>query len=154
MVQRSEGQFESQGGAKTPAQPAGTATMPGGLRRQILRFGIVGAVGFVVNVGMVEWLARSIGPIWAQVLAFPVAASVTWWLNRRYTFGVSRQAWHREWLHYILANAFGWAVINGVYFLLVLHFTLMYRHPSLALAVGAVLGMALNFAASKWIVFK
>jgi putative flippase GtrA len=123
------------------------------LHQQILRFGIVGVVGFVVNAGMVEWLARSIGPIWAQALAFPVAVTVTWWLNRRYTFGASRHVWHREWLRYVAANALGWGANNGVYFLLIFKFPLAYQYPSLAVAAGSLAGMVFNFAISKWIVF-
>jgi putative flippase GtrA len=124
------------------------------LHQQILRFGIVGVIGFVVNAGMVEWFARPIGPIWSQVLAFPAAATVTWWLNRCYTFGISRHVWHREWLRYMSANALGWIANNGIYFLLIFKFPLAYQYPSMAVAAGSLAGMVFNFAISKWIVFK
>jgi putative flippase GtrA len=82
----------------------------------------VGAIVFIINAGIVEWLARSIGPIWAQALAFPIAASIAWWLNRRYTFGPSHNVWHREWLRYAVANMLGWFATNGVYFFLSCNF--------------------------------
>ncbi len=124
------------------------------LHLQILRFGIVGLVGFVVNAGLVEWLNNTIGPIWAQVLAFPVAVTVTWLLNRRYTFGTSCHIWYLEWLRYIFANALGWSANNGVYFLLIFKFPVAYQYPSLAVAAGSLAGMGFNFVLSKWIVFN
>lgn len=57
-----------------------------------------------IHAGVVEALALSIGPVWAQVFAFPFAASAAWWLNRQFTFGPSARTWRREWLRYIAAN--------------------------------------------------
>ena len=147
MIETPKAEAES-----TPASPG--VMHQASLRAQILRFGVVGILGFVVNAGMVEGLARSIGPVWAQALAFPVAASVTWWLNRRYTFGASRHAWHWEWLRYVTSNALGWSANNGIYFLLILKFSMIYQHPTLAVAAGSLAGMVFNFAVSKWLVFK
>ena len=124
------------------------------LQRQILRFGLVGIVGFIVNAGMVEWLSVSIGPLWAQLFSFPCAATVTWWLNRRYTFGASRHVWHREWMRYVTANALGWAANNGMYLTLILKFSLAFHHPALAVAAGSLADMILNFGISKWVVFR
>ena len=124
------------------------------LRGQVLRFGVVGVIGFIVNAGLVEGPAGVITPIWAQVIAFPAAATTTWWLNRHYTFGRSQNDWHVEWLRYVGANAGGWIANNGVYFALILNIPLMYRHASLAVAAGSLAGMMLNFSASKWLVFK
>lgn len=58
-------------------------------QKQILRFVIVGFFGYLVNAGLVELLALTAGPILAQAIAFPAAVSLTWWLNRHYTFGAS-----------------------------------------------------------------
>ncbi|WP_446809408.1 GtrA family protein [Methylomonas sp. 2BW1-5-20] len=124
------------------------------LLQQIWRFGLVGVVGYVVNAGLVESLVLSMGPIRAQMLAFPAAVTVTWWLNRRYTFGASHRSIHREWLRYVLANTLGWAANNGAYLWMIFSIPMAYQHPSLAVAVGSVAGMVLNFSASRLIVFK
>jgi putative flippase GtrA len=154
MLHQPESQAEPSSSLKSQETPAGVAVRQGSLCGQILRFGVAGVIGFVVNAGIVGGLAHSIGPILAQVLAFPVAATVTWWLNRRYTFGASQQEWHREWLRYVTANALGWSTNNGVYFLLILQSALMYKHPTLAVATSSLMGMFFNFAISKWVVFK
>lgn len=122
--------------------------------RQFFRFFLVGTAGFLVNAGIVELLAHSAKPITAQILAFPVAVTVTWWLNRRYTFGASRHAIHHEWLRYAFGNLLGWTANNGVYVWYVLHSAVAYRHPSIAVAAGSIAGMFLNFAMSRWLVFR
>jgi putative flippase GtrA len=124
------------------------------LQWQIVRFAAVGTGGFVVNAGLVTALAGSIGPFWAQAVAFPIALSVTWWLNRRFTFGRSHRVWHAEWARYAGANTVGWLANNAVYFLLVLSSAAMYRHPALAVAAGSLTGMIFNFVGSKLVVFK
>lgn len=124
------------------------------LRDEMLRFGLVGVVGFVVNAGLVEAFAAFIGPAWAQAIAFPAAVTTTWWLNRRYTFAASRYHWRHEWLRYAGANMLGWIANNGVYFLLILNVAFIWRHASIAVAAGSLAGMVFNFAASKWLVFR
>ncbi|POR55910.1 putative flippase GtrA [Paraburkholderia eburnea] len=122
--------------------------------QQFFRFFLVGSAGFVVNAVLVELLVHLTKPVTAQLLAFPVAVTVTWWLNRRYTFGASRHALHYEWLRYVFGNIFGWIINNGVYIWFVLHVPLTALHPAIAVAVGSVAGMFLNFAMSRWLVFR
>jgi len=124
------------------------------LPKQFSRFASVGVLGFLVNAAVVESLSPRFGPFWAQCLAFPTAATVTWWLNRRFTFGASQRTLHQEWLHYVFANSFGWLANNGVYLYLVLHLAVAYQHPVIAVAAGSLAGMLLNFVASRWIVFR
>lgn len=137
-----------------PANRQGDVPGAARLLRQMWRFLLVGTAAFVVNAGLVELLVRSIGPVWAQVMAFPVAASVAWWLNRRYTFGASGRSLGSEWLHYIVANALGWLLNNGVYLLCVYRFAVAARHPSLAVAAGSIAGMVANFILSRQLVFR
>ena len=124
------------------------------LYRQIWRFGLVGVVGYIVNAGMVEMLVQSMGPVKAQMWAFPAAVTVTWWLNRQFTFGASAHRLHHEWLRYVLANLLGWAANNGCYLWMIFSVPLAYQHPAIAVAVGSLAGMVLNFSASRLIVFK
>ncbi len=124
------------------------------LLQQVWRFGIVGVIGYIVNAGIVELLAPNWGPLYAQILAFPIAASMTWWFNRHFTFGASERTIHREWLQYLLANSLGWVVNNGAYVWIIFNSVLAYQHPSLAVAAGSLAGMIFNFTMSKWLVFN
>ena len=153
MAQKSENQGEKAPATHTTQAASEAQPKHGLLRGQILRFGVVGMIGFVVNASLVEALAHATGPLLAQALAFPVAASATWWLNRTYTFGASNQQPHHEWLRYMLANSVGWLVNNAVFIAVVLTVPVAYAHPSIAVAVGSVAGMFFNFVASKKLVF-
>lgn len=124
------------------------------LLQQIWRFGLVGILGYVVNAGLVEAFVSALGPVKAQVLAFPAAVSVTWWLNRRFTFGASRHSWPQEWLRYVFANLLGWLANNGLYLWTVFNFASAYQHPAIAVAAGSLAGMIFNFSTSRFIVFK
>lgn len=116
---------------------------------QFLRFALVGFVGFIVNGGIVFVLAPHTGPLFAQLAAFPAAATATWLLNRRYTFGASPRPLWQEWGRYIAANGVGWLANNGVYVLAVELFPAVHGHPVFAVAAGSVAGALLNFGGSK-----
>lgn len=71
--------------------------MAGGLIGQILRFGAVGAVGFVVDGGLLWALtAHGMDAYVARAISFPVAVVVTWLLNRNWTFRATRAGSRRR----------------------------------------------------------
>jgi putative flippase GtrA len=131
-----------------------TQNRSAGVAKQAGAFALVGVLGYLVNAGLVELLVGDWGAVWAQVVAFPVAVTVTWWLNRRYTFASDNPKRTREWLRYVAANSLGWLINNGAYLWMVWHMPLAAQHPSLAVAVGSLLGMVFNFSGSRWLVFK
>lgn len=54
---------------------------------QFLRFLIVGSVGFVIDAGVLVLLVyRNIDPYWGRVISFTCAVSITFLLNRGWTF--------------------------------------------------------------------
>ncbi|WP_431307172.1 GtrA family protein [Acidithiobacillus acidisediminis] len=123
----------------------------------MVRFGISGVAGFLVDAGLVALCTQvlSIGPILAQVIAFSVAVTVTWLINRHWTFAEhASDRWLYELARYVTANSVGAAANNAVYVSLVLTITAFSKDPVLAVAAGSLAGMSLNFASSKLIVFK
>lgn len=124
------------------------------LLRQLWRFGLVGVVGFVVNAVLVEICASYTGPVIAQLIAFPAAATCTWLMNRRFTFGSMAAISFSEWLRYMGANSTGLMVNNGVYFILIFMFPFAFENPSTAVAAGSISGLVFNFATIKLYVFK
>ncbi|MCC4300242.1 GtrA family protein [Aurantimonas coralicida] len=121
---------------------------------QMGRFALVGVAGFAINALIVHLVVPTIGPIWAQAIAFPVAVTATWWLNRRYTFDPSHKGWLAEWAQYVGANVLGWLATNLTYLMLIVTMSYLYDRPLIALAVGAAAGMGLNFVASRRLVFR
>jgi len=84
---------------------------------ELVYFSIAGVAGFLVDAGIV-WLFTMAGadPFTAQMVAFTLAVTVTWLLNRRFTFAHHASPnWVREWMHYVAANSVGAIVNNGVY---------------------------------------
>jgi len=124
------------------------------LLQQLGRFSVVGGAAFLVNALLVELLARFADPFQAQLIAFPAAATVAWWLNRRYTFGPSGQSLHREWARYLLANGIGALINNATYLAMVCSLPFAYNQPSLAVAAGSLTALAANFLLPRHLVFK
>jgi len=124
---------------------------------EITRFGISGVAGFAVDAGLVALLtgALGLGPIIAQAIAFAAAVTVTWLINRHWTFAAhASDRWLHEWTRYVAANSIGAIVNNGVYVALVLTETMFSKEPILAIVAGSIAGMGFNFASAKMVVYK
>jgi putative flippase GtrA len=126
------------------------------LLRQFLMFGLVGVAGLISDTATVYALRGAIGLYAAGLVAYLSGATTTWALNRVWTFrGRGGGApLVRQWLAFLGANAFGFALNRGTYAALVLLFPLADRNPVIATSAGAIAGMFVNFAASKRLVFK
>ena len=76
-----------------------------GIGVEFLKFGVVGAIGFVFDTATVYGLRSSVGIYAAGFLAYGVAATVTWGLNRVWTFrGRGAGPAHRQWATFLAAN--------------------------------------------------
>lgn len=125
--------------------------------RQLLRFGVAGVLGFVVDAGVLYLLAPVFGWYGARVLSFWAAATATWLFNRRYTFadGAARGGGlGREYGAYLLAMLGGAALNYGVYALTLRVLPPAPWVPLAGVALGSVAGMGLNFASARWLVFR
>lgn len=125
------------------------------LAMQFFRFGVVGTLGFLVNTGVVYATRGVLGLYGAGTLAYPVAATFTWAVNRVWTFrGQGSGPAHHQWAKFLVANLVG-AVLNlGTYFLFVTVSETAATYPVIAVAAGAIAGMFVNFALSRSMVFR
>lgn len=124
---------------------------------QLVQFGISGVAGFLVDAGIVALCTQAVGmrPIPSQAVAFSVAVTVTWLINRHWAFAEdASDKWVQELVRYVVANSFGAAVNNGVFAILVLTAMLFRRNPILAVAIGSLASMAFNFLSYKSLVFS
>lgn len=130
---------------------------------QILRFGIVGAIGFLVDAGLLHAMLKlGLGYYGGRVVSFLAAATTTWILNRSFTFRrESSLAAHPalthpagEWLAYLGLMVIGGVVNYGTYALSVAFSDPVRRYPALGVALGSIIGMAINFWTSKTMVFE
>jgi putative flippase GtrA len=122
---------------------------------QFLMFGSVGTVGFLVDTATVYALRRDLGLYGAGMAAYVVAATVTWILNRVWTFrGVGSGPVHHQWARFLVVNLGGFALNRGAYALLVTFVALCAEQPVYAVGAGAIAGMFVNFSLNRTMVFR
>jgi putative flippase GtrA len=122
--------------------------------RQFLSFSAIGALGFVVDSSVLYLgLELGLGLRWGRVLSYLVAVTVTWALNRRFTFGASRHRPMIEWARFAATQLGGAALNLGTYFALIAASRLVTRFPVVGVAAGSLAGLAVNFAVARAFVF-
>jgi putative flippase GtrA len=125
------------------------------LAGQFIRFGIVGGIGFVVDTATVYGLRHDLGLYGAGMVAYGVAASGNWLLNRLWTFrGHGSQPAHRQWAMFMLTNLAGFVLNRGTYAILVTFVAAAAEQPVIATAAGAMAGLLVNFNLSRRLVFR
>lgn len=129
---------------------------------ELMKFGFVGGLGFIVDIGVFNLLqhgpvALLAGePIAAKIASVSVAMIVTWLGNRLWTFARQRTSTKaREFVGFVVVNIGGMAI--AVLCLWVSRYVLGYTSPLAdnisANVVGLVLGTAFRYFAYKHLVF-
>lgn len=126
------------------------------MKHRILPFAFAGAVGFVVDAGLLLLLNPLLGPFAGRLFSFLGAVLTTWVINRNFAF--ADRAGHRnllaEFVRYVLAMLPG-AAVNWLAYTI----TIALAPPgpvtlTLAVAAGSLAGMATNLTAANFWVFK
>ena len=122
---------------------------------QFMMFGAVGIVGFLADTATVYALRYQFGLYGAGVVAYGVAASVNWILNRTWTFrGQGSGPAHHQWARFLVVNLGGFILNRGTYALLVGLVPFCAAEPVYAVGAGALAGMFLNFSLNRTMVFR
>jgi len=93
----------------------------------------------------------------ARGCSFTCAATTTWLINRIITFAAPRRRPRRlaaEWTAYFSASVAGGCINYLVFVLGVSLFPLLHRIPTVAVALGSLAGMILNFLLYSRYVFR
>ncbi|NHZ78749.1 GtrA family protein [Massilia sp. CCM 8695] len=125
------------------------------LGTQVLRFGVAGVAGLLVDLAVLE-LARRAGmnPYAGRAASFLCAVFATWQINRRYTFHPAGISLWTEWWRYLLAMSGGGAVNVATYSAIVWSFPNVPHILSWGVCAGSLAGMAVNFVGARWFVFQ
>lgn len=131
--------------------PAAVASLP-----PIVRFGLVGVVGFAVDGGLLQLLVSwaGWGPIEARAVSFPSAVLATWALNRVVTFQDANGSLLRSLGRYVMVSLGGASANFAVYSALVLGSATMAAVPIIPFAVASAVGLVFNYLGSKHFAFK
>ena len=123
---------------------------------KFIRFGLVGAVGFIVDASVLIFLVKvlTLAPLPGRIISFLTAATVTFVLNQRFTFKLGESFSLRRWFYYVTTTAAGALVNVGVYELWIRHFGTSALDLALGAAVGSLAAMTINFSISNTWVFQ
>ncbi len=124
-----------------------------GMRRpanwlQLVRFGLVGGVGFIVNVAVYALFVHSVGLDYraASVVAWLVAVMNNFVLNRYWTFDASEGRAHFQAMRFLVVSLVA-EVCSLLLLTLLVEGAGIAKIPAQALAVAA--SMPLNFLGNK-----
>ncbi len=122
----------------------------------LLRFSLVGGIGFVVDGGLLQWLVSGFewGPIAARAVSFPAAVLATWWLHRGFTFPEHGASLLRSLGRYLAVSLLGTGVNFGLYTGLVLAFAAMAAQPIVPFAIASMAALAFNYLGSRHFAFR
>lgn len=128
------------------------------IRRELLRFGVVGAACFVIEVGLFNLFLHTVlsdKVTTSKIIAATIATVCAWLGNRYYTFKHrATGAVQREVLLFFAAN--GLAIAVGSAWLAFTHYTLGYDTrlaDNLSNLVGIAIGTLIRFTAYHFVVF-
>lgn len=126
------------------------------VRRQLPRFAIIGGLGFLIDASILTALVTGMGmgPVSARGVSFSVAVTVTWYLNRKWAFGVDRGVPRGpEYARYLSVQIIGAAINLAVYLVVTMLHPQLGQIPVIPLAIGSGVAMVFNFIAARYWVF-
>jgi putative flippase GtrA len=124
---------------------------------RFMRFGLVGALGFVVDAGVMQLLVSfaGMGAIESRAVSIPTAVFATWLLNRSFTFGkTSEDPALASLLRYAAVSAGGATINFLVYTALVLASSTLAAWPMIPLAIASIVALVFNYLGSKHFAFR
>jgi putative flippase GtrA len=120
----------------------------------LTRFIAVGAAGLSLNIVIVYLLRQHIGLVPARVISYLAAFTMTWFLNRSFTFHSKDPKKIKQWGRYAsiyICTGF----LHIIFFaFLVTHFIFLNHYPIWAILITAAFIAFINFSLSKRFAFK
>jgi putative flippase GtrA len=125
--------------------------------RQIVAFSAVGVMAFFVDAAVLyAGIALGLGLVGGRVVSYLAAVTVSWALNRYYTFSAcSPQPLLAQWARFAFTQLSGATLNLGTYYLLLaIAHPVVVRWPVLAVAAGSLAGLSINFIVARLYVFR
>ncbi len=121
-----------------------------------LRFGLVGAAGFVVDALVLQaGLALDQPAQAARIASILVAMQATFALNDAFVFRRHRRRpLHHRWLGFMAANAFGAVCSYAIFVALIQSGLAWVSEPLPALGVASAVSWTVNYAGSRLLAFR
>lgn len=123
---------------------------------QLVRFAVVGGAGFIVDASVLTSLVKfTVMDLYSsRAISFILAVSVTWYLNRVWTFKTAKNKRQgAEYARHILVQVIGALINLSVYVYCIESVEQMARYPVFPLAIGALIALVFNYFFSRKLVF-
>jgi putative flippase GtrA len=122
--------------------------------KKLLRFGIAGGLGFIVDAGVLALLLHTtpLGPFLARLIAIALAMVTTWVFNRTFTFEKSGDSLAAEGFRYGSVGITAALVNYGLYSALLL--TMPDLQPLAAMVFATAASMFFSFFGYSRFVFR
>jgi putative flippase GtrA len=112
---------------------------------QLVKFGTVGATGYVVNLAVYA-LLLGIGPHKAALVSFVVSAANNYWWNRHWTFAGAKGHFAYQGARFLTVSCAA-LLVNQLFLFVFLEYTGLGKIVSQAIAIALV--TPLNFVGNK-----
>src|SRR6201995_5654106 len=120
------------------------------LIHEVLKFAIVGGIGFVVQIGVTDGLhlGLGMGPVTATAIGYVISAAVTFLGNRHWAFKHRQgKGLRHETLMFVFLNAIALGIQEAV--VAIVHYG-MHQTGGLALNIATALGIGLGTTFLLW----
>ncbi len=99
-------------------------------------------------------VALGVGPYAARLVSFPLAVTVTWLFNRKWTFadGATTRP-KREYTAYFAVQIIGALINFGVYVAILSQWDVLKAHVLVPFAVASATALIFNYLGMHWLVF-
>lgn len=123
---------------------------------EIIKFSMVGVVGFLVDAALVLMLHEHFGAYIARIVSFSCAVITTWVLNRTLTFKNTDKSHGiiSEFTKYFLSMCIGGSVNLLCYSAIVSLKENNSENILFATAIGSIAGLFFNFSLTKVFIYK
>lgn len=123
---------------------------------QLFRFAVVGTLGFFVDAALLHLLYPYGGFYWSRAFSFLAAVMVTWLGNRMWTFRTRSVSMPlmKEGTYYLALMLLGGCANYIVYVACIRYSTYMTTYPSLAVAIGSLSGLLINWVSTRYFIYE
>ncbi len=125
--------------------------------KQALSFWLIGLVGFAVDASVLYFLRIVFDAdlFAARLFSLAAAMSVSWFLNRNFTFlGENDRGAFSEWLYYLSVNSVGAGINYFLFMYLAMSNAYLKEYLIIPLAVASAFAFVVNFLLSKFLIFR
>jgi putative flippase GtrA len=121
--------------------------------RQFVKFGIVGAIGTIVDITILVFLKEVVGlnVYVANSFSFTLAVLNNYTLNSLWTFADQEKEHRRQLLQFFIVSAVGLALSQALLFFF---HDVMHLHYLIAKCLGILIVLFWNFFANRFWTFK